>query len=314
MKTKHIFFGLLLAIPLFMSSCGKEPVIDNETMLDGDRIFDPSLYNPEAYLVSAAIANPSEIQKNTPVVISVHGYSASTFEWDEFRAYADVNANILISQVLLGGHGRTYEEFRSSTWEDWQEPIMAEYNALRGKGYTNINFAGSSTACPLVMNLIKNGEIGENGMKNIFLIDPIVISSDKLLSLAGLVGPMLGFIESSNSPSEEGHWYRFRPQETLRQLSNLINITRKDLQQGFKLPTGTKMKVYKSTQDSSADPISAVLIYKGLKNSDGSNIEIEMIDSKIHVVTRLEGREEVTQADRQIQTSVFNDIIKLLEK
>jgi carboxylesterase len=314
MITKHIFFSLLVIIPLLFTSCSKNPDIDNETMLDGDQIFDPSLYNPEEYLVSVAIENPSAIQKNTPIIITVHGYSASTFEWDEFRAYADANANILVSQVLLGGHGRTYEDFKKSTWEDWQEPIMTEYNSLREKGYTNINFAGSSTACPLVMELIKNGEIGDNGMKNIFLIDPIVIPSDKLLSLVGLVGPMMGFIESANSPSEEGRWYRFRPQETLQQLSNLIGKVRKDLQKGFNLPIGTQMKVYKSTHDSSADPVSAVLIYKGLKNSDGSNIEIDMIDSKLHVITRLDGRESVTDQDRILQTNVFDDMIKLLQQ
>lgn len=70
-----------------------------------------------------------------------------------FLMYCDAKAGILISQVLLGGHGNTYEEFKNSTWEDWQEPIMTEYNALREKGYTNINIVGSSTACPLVMDM-----------------------------------------------------------------------------------------------------------------------------------------------------------------
>jgi carboxylesterase len=117
---------------------------------------------------------------------------------------------------------------------------------------------------------------------------------------------------SDNSPSEEGRWYRFRPQETLKQLSNLIGKVRKDLQKGFNLPTGNQMKVYKSTHDSSADPVSAVLIYKGLKNSDGSNIEVDMIDSKLHVATRLDGRETVTEQDRIIQTNVFDDMISVL--
>lgn len=314
MNTRSIFFSLPLIFLLFLSSCSNSPDIDNATMLDGDQIFDPSLYNPEAYLVSRAINDPTEEQKNIPVVIAVHGYSASTFEWDEFRTYSNTKSNILISQVLLGGHGRTYEEFKNSKWEDWQEPIMTEYNALREKGYTNISFAGSSTACPLVMDLIKKGEIGTDDMKNIFLIDPIVIPSDKLLSLIGFLGPMIGYLETSNSPGEEGHWYHFRPQETLKQLMDLIDKVRKDLQKGFNLPAGTHMKVYKSIKDSSADPVSAVLIYKGLKNSDGSNIDIEMIDSDLHVVTRLEGRENITQKDRENQKHVFDDMLILLEQ
>jgi carboxylesterase len=297
---------------LGMSGCSKSPEIDNATMLDGDQIFDPSLYNPTKYLVSAAIANPTLAQKNTPVVIAVHGYSATTFEWDEFRTYADSKANILVSQVLLGGHGRTYEDFKNSTWEDWQEPILTECNALRTKGYTYINFAFSSTACPLAMDLLKNEQIGGNGMRHIFMVDPVVISSDKLLTLIGLVGPMLGFTESVNTTSEEGFYYHFRPQETLQQLLKLTEKVRKDLQGGFNLPEGIHLKVYKSIKDPVADPVSAVLIYKGLKNSDGSNIDIEMLESELHVVTRLSGRENITQHDKDIQLHVFDDMYKIL--
>jgi carboxylesterase len=312
MTTKNKFFGLLVILILILQACSNTPDIENATMLDGDQIFDPSLYKPEQFLVSATISNPSEIKKNTPVVIAVHGYSATTFEWNEFQTYCNAKTNILVSQVLLGGHGRTYADFKNSTWKEWQEPILNEYNALRAKGYTNINFAGSSTACPLVLDLIKKGEIGDNGMKNIFLVDPIVISSDKMLTIVGLVGPMLGYLETSLTTREEGHWYHFRPQETLQQLLNLIEKTRKDLQLGFNLPKGTRLKVYKSIKDPTADAVSAVLINKGLKNSDGSNIDIEMINSEIHVVTRLNGRDNISQIDRDNQAHVFDDMYKIL--
>jgi carboxylesterase len=307
-----MFFRLLVIFLLVLSACSKSPEIDNATMLDGDQIFDPSIYNPAKYLVSVGIANPTAAQKITPVIIAVHGYTATTFEWDEFRTFINSKTNVLLSQVLLGGHGRTYEEFKNSTWQDWQEPILTEYNALRSKGYTNINFAGSSTACPLVMDLIKNGLIGANGMKHIMLIDPIVIPSSKILSLIGLVGPMLGYMDNNNTAGEEGHYYHFRPQETLKQLLDLTVKTRKDLQDGYNLPSGIKMKVYKSIKDPSADAVSAVLIYKGLSNSDGTKVDIEMLDSELHVVTRLAGRDNVTQHDRDIQTHVFDDMYMIL--
>ena len=312
MKTKKIFLKLSVVFLLIVASCSNEPEIDNAIMLDGDQIFDASLYNPENYLVSKAIDNPSTNQKNTPVVIAVHGYSATTFEWDEFRSYSDFNATILISQVLLGGHGRTYEEFKNSTWQDWQEPIMTEYNALRTKGYTNINFAGSSTACALMLDLIKTNKITDKGMNNIFLIDPIVIPSDKSLTLIGLFGPMLGYFESTNTITEDKYYYRFKPQETLKELLNLTNKVRKDLQEGFNLPQNTQLKVYKSIKDDVADAVSAVLLYKGLKNNDGSKIAVQMIDSKLHVVTRLNGRDTVTEKDREIQKQVFDDMILML--
>ena len=312
MTAKNIFFRLMVVFSMCLAACSKTPDINNETMLDGDQIFDPSLYNPAKYLVSVGIPNPNTAQKNTPVIIAVHGYSATTFEWEEFRTYCNAKANVLISQVLLGGHGLTYEDFKSSTWEDWQEPIMTEYNALKDKGYTNINFAGSSTACPLVMDLIKNGKIGDNGMKHIFLVDPIVIPSDKLLTLVGLVGPMLGYLETELTTAEEGRYYHFRPQETLKQLLDLTVKTRKDLQAGYTVPAGIRMKVYKAIKDPTADAVSAVLIYKGLKHADGSNIDIEMIDSEFHVVTRLDGRDNITQHDKDNQTHVFGDMYSIL--
>jgi len=314
MKTKQLYFSLLLLFVIGVSSCSKTPDINNETMLDGDQIFDPSLYNPAKYLVSVAIENPSATQLNTPVVIAVHGYTATTFEWDEFRTFCDEKGDILVSQVLLGGHGRTYEEFKNSSWKDWQTSILEEYNTLRAKGYTNINFAGSSTACPLVMDLIKKGEIGSNGLRHIFMVDPIVIPSDKLLTIIGLVGPMLGYLETTMTTAEEGHWYHFRPQETLKQLLDLTDKIRKDLQGGFKMPSGSTMKVYKSIKDPSADAVSAVLIYKGLKNSDGSTIDVEMLESDLHVVTRLTGRDNITQHDRDNQGHVFDDMYQILKQ
>ncbi|MCX5810915.1 MAG: hypothetical protein NTX36_16360, partial [Proteobacteria bacterium] len=64
--------------------------------------------------------------------------------------------------------------------------------------------------------------------------------------------------------AEEGRYYHFRPQETLKQLLNLIEKSRKALQEGYNLPAGIRMKVYKSIKDPTADAVSAVLIYKGL--------------------------------------------------
>ncbi|MDH5382854.1 MAG: esterase, partial [Cyclobacteriaceae bacterium] len=246
----------------------------------------------------------------TPVLIVTHGYTATTFEWDEFRNWNNANGNqFLLSQVLLGGHGRTYEEFKNSTWQDWKEPILEEYERLVAAGYQNISFAGSSTGGALLMEIVDSGYFkAKLAPKNIFLIDPIVIPSSKILSVVGIVGPMLGYVESGNTPEEEPFWYHFRPQETLQELMSVITVVRKSLEEGITLPVGCQMKVYKSTSDPSADPASAVLIYKGIKKPDGSVIDIEMIDSQLHVFTRLALRSSVSQKDTNNQNLVFQDM------
>ncbi len=300
-------------IPLFwlilFASCAKTPEIDDATMLDGDRIFDLSLSQPENFLISARYPVPDNEQKNIPVIIAAHGYSATTFEWDELREYADSTRTFLVSQVLLGGHGRSYQDFKESTWKDWQMSIRDEYEKLSDMGYKNIYLAGSSTGCPLIINMVKSGFFDNLTKPNkIFLIDPIVVSSNKSLTLVSALGPVLGFAITEMTNGEQGKWYTYRPYQSLNQLMDLIDLTRKDLQAGITLPEGSGLKTYKSISDGSADPVSAVLIYRGMRNADGSKTEVEMVDSKLHVFTRLSGRDGVTTSDRALQMHVFREM------
>jgi carboxylesterase len=128
------------------------------------------------------------------------------------------------------------------------------------------------------------------------------------------VGPLLGYVEADNTTGEDKHWYHYRPYETLRELRNVVNIVRKDLQKGFKLPAGAQLKVYKSETDHTADPVSAVLIHKGVKTSDGRAVDVSMVNSSLHVFTRLDLRENVTAQDRANQRRAFEDIAQRLTK
>lgn len=298
---------IIIAVLVF-SGCSGDPLITEE-MLDGGTIFDPSLYDPEKYLVSKAYPNPTPEEALKPVIIASHGYTATTFEWDEFRAYAENREDVLISQVLLDGHGRSYEDFKYSGWKDWQQAIKKEYELLADAGYQNIHFLGSSTSGALFIELLSGDFFKEKpAPKQILLIDPIVIPSNKTLSLVHIVGPMLGYLESDQSAELDKVYYRYRPQETLRELQNLLNKVRKDLEHGIVLPPETSFKIYKSKKDPTADPVSAVLIYKGIKTNAGRNVEVEMVDSQLHVFTRLDLRPH-TSLDKENQTATFNDIL-----
>ncbi len=302
------YFYIILTIILFIG-CNPTPEIDNATMLDGDQIFDASLDNPADYLISASIPNPTDTEKNKPVIICAHGYSASTFEWDEFREIAESKQTFYVSQVLLGGHGRDYTAFKVATWENWQQSIKDEYKKLSDKGFRNIYLAGSSTGAPLIVNMVSSGYF-DNLIKpkGIYLIDPIVVSSNKTLTMVGLLGPILGYTTSVLESGEAGKWYVYRPQESLKQLMELIDLTRKNLQTGIVLSIGTELKIYKSKIDATADPVSAVLLYKGLKTADGENVDIEMVNSDIHVFTRLRGRNTTTAKDTLNQQAAFADM------
>ena len=295
-------------ILLMFAACKKTPDIPADD-LGGGQIFDPSTYHPEKYLISVSNPTPTAAQAQVPVIIVCHGYSASTFEWDEFRTWSAGRTDYNISQILLDGHGVTYDQFKSSTWHDWESSIADEYTKLVNEGYKNINLAGSSTSCTLLLDMINNGVFNSAGTTvHIFLIDPIIIPSDKFLSIVGVVGPMLGYIEADTAPGEEKYYYHYRPEETLQQLNNVLGAVRGELQSGITLPKNVYLKVYKSIKDPTADPVSAVLIYNGVKTSTGGHIDIDMIDSKLHVFTRLSLVPDVTDQDKANQLYAFNDI------
>jgi carboxylesterase len=72
------------------------------------------------------------------------------------------------------------------------------------------------------------------------------------------------FTEVDQTSEENKYWYRFRPQETITELNNVMKVVRKDLEDGVKLPTDIP-KVFHSLHDPVASSTSSVLIYKGLK-------------------------------------------------
>ncbi len=312
MQLKHNIF---IMIVLFLAACAGEPEITDE-MVDSGKVYDLTDY-PINNLVSVRIPHPTEAEKNIPVLIAAHGYSATTFEWDELREYADdlTERKFNVSQVLLGGHGSNYEDFKQAGWKEWQASIIEEYRKLEASGFKNIYLAGSSTACPLIINLVKKGEFN-SGVKPgaIFLIDPIIVSSNKTLTLVSAAGPVLGYTTTGLEGEEIKYWYNYRPYQSLKALMELIDFTRKDLQQGITLPQGTGMKTYKTTQDNAADPVSAVLIYKGMHMADGSKTEVEMIPSKLHVFTRLRLRDGVTADDRALQLKVFDEMTERMSR
>ena len=299
---------------LICFGCGQEPDF-TEQMIDGNTIFDPSINDPEKYLLSYAIPDPGPEQALKPVIIACHGYTATTFEWDELKNWVGDRDDVYISMVLLGGHGRSYADFKNSSWKGWQAAITEEYSRLEQAGYKNINLLGASTSCALFIELLASDYFKDRlAPENIMLVDPIVIPSNKTLSLVGVVGPMLGYLETIQSAEEDKVYYHFRPQETLQELQDLINVVREELEEGVSLPENSSLKVYKSERDPTADPVSAVLIYKGLKTSQGQAIEVEMIESDLHVFTRLGLRETFSSQDLENQQRTFEDIINRVTK
>jgi carboxylesterase len=294
------------------NSCNKTPEIEDH-MLDGGIVFDPSINNPEEFLISARYPNPKANDLEKHIIIAAHGYTASTFEWSEFQEWSQ-DPDYRISQLLLDGHGRDYESFKASKWEDWLKALTREYELLASLGYQKISFVGSSTGSTLILELLRSGYFDTRlTPKNIFLIDPIIVPSEKLQSIIGIIGPMIVFAESDASMEKDQFWYRFKPVETIKELNELMKNVKNGLQDGFTLSNDTYLKVFHSHHDPTANSLSSVLIYKGLKHVNGNNIDVQIMDSDIHVFTRLKLRESVTKLHKDNQLYAFNQMAAKLK-
>ncbi len=279
--------------------------------MDSPDTADPSLSDPIYRISTHPDLTTADTKK--PVIIAVHGYSASTFEWQEFRDFAEEDGRVLVSLVLLGGHGRNVDAFQASTWREWGAPIAAEYRALVEQGYTNISLAGSSTGGALVLEHASEGVFDAPIQpRRLFFIDAIVVPANKLLTMVGALGPILGNVPGDPTEEEKKHWYTNRPTETLDELFSLTKRLRSKLEDGITLPAGTRAKIYKTNRDESADPVSAQLMYQGLRHYDKSKVEVEVFDSNLHVFTRLALRDASTygKEDRDRQQRVFREMIE----
>lgn len=328
MKTlpwKSLLLGAALLLPLGCQLNEVECDADCESYwMDGTSVNDSSVDSLDRYhyyLVSKRKDSlPKAVRDTFPVIIAAHGYSASTFEWLELRQYAGdtlpwtdsladtLRPKALISLVLLGGHGRDVSTFQGSTWQQWAAPILEEYDALVAQGYKNISLAGASTGCPLILQLMRGGHFNKQPPNQILFIDPIVSPSAKFLSLIRILGPILGNSPSDQDDDEKKHWYTNRPAETLDELYTVINRTKNQLEDGMTLPRGTRAKVWKSADDGQADPVSALMLYKGLRTSSGGRIEVKMVPSSKHVFTRL-GLRGGTREDTTHRDETFKEMI-----
>ena len=309
---------LLLTIScLFLFSCSG-PIEFEPGSMDDPAVTDPSLdasgeHSADAdsvFLVS--LVDIPESERSKPVIICAHGFAATTYEWWEFRQYAHSvrGDSVLTSLILLGGHGRSTDAFGESSWEDWGEPILDEYNALVDLGYTNISLAGSSTGGTLIANFLAEGKFTAVPPKYVFMVDALVVPHNKMLTAAPVAQIFVKNAPRNSNETEKRYWYTNRPISTLKELNEISSRVKNRLARGFTLPESTQAIVYKSEVDDAVDPVSAYLMYLGMKESNGDHVDVRMLDSELHVFTQLQSREsEATAADEELQLDTFQEMI-----
>ena len=314
---KFIFFILLLFVSIFLVfrmivvQFSNSPEISS-FWLDHSSTQDPSL-SDSSYLVSTRFQDYSESVLNRPVIIGVHGYTASTYEMLELKDYIQSNSNVMVSLVLLGAHGRSYDVFKASTWEDWANPIIEEYERLEKLGFKNISFVGASVGGALLMELLASGKLESYSVKpnNFFLVDAFLESQDKNLRWVPYLKYVLKEMVLTDMPVEDhAYWYAIRPVSTLIELVKLTDHLKAYLNEGIRLFGEMNVFIYQSDDDTVVDPKSATLFYDGLRFDHTNTVQLHSVESKHHVFCRLKGRSDSSQSDKQLQELFFDTVIK----
>lgn len=282
-----------------------------------DNLFD----HPELLVSKRSLTN-ADLER--PVIIAVHGFSACTFEWREFQNYAQENSNVLVSTVLLGGHGRDFQAFKKSSKEDWGKPILDEYNALVGLGFRNISFAGASTGASLVLLSFMDGRFDSMPPRHLFLIDALVIPQNKSLKFAPYVQTWLykdGLVNKNLDADVdlnlfERNWIQARSYHSLSELALLSSHLKRKLHHGFSIKVPTSVHVFQSEYDRIVDPVSAELIYKGLHHPETSTaaVTLQFVESKRHVFTQLAIYKSPSENEVALQKKTFDFMIQQVSK
>ena len=275
--------------------------------------IDPALVNSN-YLISKRIQTPTDDQQQQTVGVLVHGFSASSYEFRSLVNRLELqDPSVLLSRVVMGGHGRDYNAFKNATYSDWEAPILAEVTALANNGHQSIALIGTSTGATAVLHLLLSGAFADLPVKQLILIDPYIEPKDKRLLFVPLLRFFVGNTRSNASQAlEHQHWYTNRPTAALYELVKLMRNVRQQLNS---YPVRAKndwpkITVFTAKNDPTADTAGADMIQAAF----GSDmVDVHRYDSDHHVIIEPTTKSTWSLADQQHYDFVLNRIRLLLK-
>lgn len=263
------------------------PVEYEDHWMDSPSTEDASLTDP-SYLVSTRIETPTETEKDTPVIVTAHGFSSATPQMREFQLWGE-ERGILVSNVLLGGHGRSLDAWLETDQYDWGAPIFDEYESLVDKGYRHISIAVESTAVPLtLLHMMEGGFDDLPAPERLLFLSPFIVSADERLYIAPVIGPVLNNVPSNNTEWEKERMYTNRPHPVFTPLMDLLNGVAGQLDgEGINLPEGSTVHVWHAEREGTIHPDGITKLEAGLHGDQA--VEVIRFDSDRHGFIRAAG-------------------------
>tara|TARA_B100001121_G_scaffold308332_1_gene332082 strand:+ start:30118 stop:31047 length:930 start_codon:yes stop_codon:yes gene_type:complete len=304
------FLLFLVGGGLLLRAMYYQPVYFEDDWLESEDTIDGAISDLNAR-ISTRIKDPTTQQQSQTVCVLVHGFSASSFEFEAFKkSILEKDSNAFFSSIVLGGHGRNYDAFKNATYEDWLAPIVTELTALSSKGYTNIVLFGVSTGASGILHLALNQKLNHVPIRQIILMDPYVLPTNKTLYLV----PWLKYVITNTRLEDVGvlgtqYWYTNRPAQSLHELLKLVKVTQSDLTNysgGFKTP----MHIYTANGDPTADTRGADMILNAL---GADVVNINRYESSHHVLIEPTSKKDWSASDQRQYEHIIDEIFSLIQ-
>jgi carboxylesterase len=209
-------------------------------------------------------------------VLLCHGFTASPVSMRRWAEHLS-EQGYAVSAPLLPGHGTSWQDLNTTTWDDWRVEVERAFEALRDR-VDHVFVGGLSMGGGLALRLTADHPDRISGL---VLVNPAVGTNRldvKLLPvLKYVIASLPGIGNDIKKPGVEEHGYDRTP---LRAADSMLRGYRKlrgDLGQ-----ITCPVLIYRSLVDHVVDPSSARVILAEVGSSD---VREETLENSFHVAT-----------------------------
>lgn len=221
-------------------------------------------------------AEPLDLPGGPVGVLLSHGFTGSPQSmrpWGEHLAAAGLTVRV----PRLPGHGTTWQEMNTTTWDDWYAELDRALTDLRARCET-VFVMGLSMGGTLALRLAEQRPTEVAGL---VIVNTALASERKDAALAPLLSKVIGSFPGIGSdikkPGVQEVAYSRVPLKAFVSLRRAWPAVRADLAR-----ITCPVLVYRSTVDHVVEPVSGRLLLEGLA---GGTVEERVLENSYHVAT-----------------------------
>jgi esterase/lipase len=218
---------------------------------------------------------------------------------------------VYVHPVLLGGHGQDYRAFARASWEEWRAPVEDAIRYYVSHGFERIYLVGSSAGGPLILSMLDLESFRSESIRGVAFVDPFIVPKPKMFGyIDGFWGSLIKMWPAhlGQDTRKFRYWYGNYPMSALKELKELLGLTRSRLDKGVVLPNQMPMLILQASDDPVSDVRGASVLLQRVRPFG----ELQVVDSGYHVFTRKVGQEmeSWTEGDDDTQRWAFDELIR----